>query len=62
MTLNFTGKILLFKNLSINSKEVFSDFRQVPNDLTFAQALDLLKRDEASLAQQSCCRQDPTPQ
>jgi hypothetical protein len=62
MTLNFTGKILVFKSLSINSKEVFSDFRQVPNELTFAQALDLLKRDEASLAEQSCCRQNPPAQ
>src|SRR5208282_664045 len=48
MTLNFTGKILLFKNLSIISTEMFSDFKQVPSDLTFAQALELLKKEEAS--------------
>jgi hypothetical protein len=56
MTLNFTGKILLFKNLSINSKEVFSDFRQVPSDLTFAQALDLLKKEEAAVTAENCCQ------
>ena len=50
MSLNFTGKILLVKNLSIISTEVFSDFKQVPADLTFAQALELLKKEESSLA------------
>jgi hypothetical protein len=50
MTLNFTGKILLFKNLSINSTEVFSSFRQVPLDLSFAQALELLKKEETTVA------------
>jgi hypothetical protein len=50
MTLNFTGKILLFKNLSIVSTEIFSDFKQVPSDLTFAQALELLKKEESSEA------------
>ena len=57
MTLNFTGKILLFKSLSIASKEVFDAFRQVPSDLTFAQALDLLKKEESAVtADQSCCQ------
>jgi hypothetical protein len=50
MTLSFTGKILLFKNLSIVSTEVFSGFKQVPADLTFAQALELLKKEESSVA------------
>jgi hypothetical protein len=49
MTLHFTGKILLFKNLSIISTEIFSGFKQVPNDLTFAQALELLKKEEFSV-------------
>jgi hypothetical protein len=50
MTLSFTGKILLFKNLNINSTEVFSRFKRVPADLTFAQALDLLKKEEVNTA------------
>jgi hypothetical protein len=50
MTLNFTGKIMLFKNLAINSTEVFSGFRRVPSDLTFAQALEMLKKEETSSA------------
>lgn len=50
MTLTFTGKILLFKNLNIDSTEVFSRFKRVPDDLTFAQAVNLLKKEEAGAA------------
>ncbi len=48
MNLSFTGKILLVKNLSIVSTEIFSGFKQVPSDLTFAQALELLKKEESN--------------
>ncbi len=48
MTLRFTGKILLFKSLSISSEEIFSGFKRVPANLTFAQALELLKKEETS--------------
>ena len=51
MGLTFTGKILLFKRLDIRSTEIFSDFRSVPNDLTFAQGVDLLKKQQATLAE-----------
>jgi hypothetical protein len=50
MTLSFTGKIMLFKSLSISSTEIFSGFKQVPSDLTFAQALELLKKEESTVA------------
>jgi len=50
MNLSFTGKILLVKNLSIISTEIFSGFKQVPSDLTFAQALELLKKEESAVA------------
>jgi hypothetical protein len=46
MTLNFTGRILMFKSLNINSTEVFSGFKRVPSDITFAQALELLKKEQ----------------
>jgi len=49
MSVNFTGKILLFKSLSINSTETFTGFKRVPSDLTFAQALELLKKEESSV-------------
>ena len=47
MELSFTGKILLIKKLSIRSSDVFSDFRPVPSDLTFAQGVELLKKQAA---------------
>ena len=49
MNLNFTGKILLFKSLNIKSVEVSSDFHKVPPDLTFAQGVELLKKEQARL-------------
>ena len=51
MSLSFTGKILLFKNLSIKSDEVFSGYQRVPANTTFAQAVDMLKAEEAKFAQ-----------
>jgi hypothetical protein len=50
ISLNITGKILLFKGLSMVSDEKLSDFRSVPSDLTFSQAVDLLKTEQEKLA------------
>ncbi len=61
MSLSFTGKILLFKNLSIISTEIFSGFKRVPSDLTFAQALELLKKEESSVAADKFCCQPIRP-
>jgi hypothetical protein len=52
MTVNFTGKIMMVKNLTIQSTEVYSGFKKVPAELTFAQALELLKKEE-TLAENS---------
>jgi hypothetical protein len=51
MRLRFTGKILLFKNLNIQEHESASDYRPVPYDLTFAQGVDLLKKQDGVLAE-----------
>ena len=51
MTVSFTGKILLVKGLFIQSTEAFSDFKPVSPDLTFAQALELLRKEEAAWAE-----------
>jgi len=56
MSMSFTGKILLVKNLSITSTEVFTDFKHVPSDLTFTQAVELLKKEESSVAENSAAR------
>ena len=51
MSLEFTGKILLFKSLAIKSDQQFSDFRLVPSDTTFSQGVELLKAEEVKLAE-----------
>ena len=51
MRLDFTGKVLLFKSLSIKSNEVYSDFRPVPANLTFAQGVELLRKQEETIAE-----------
>jgi hypothetical protein len=49
--LTFTGKMLLFKSINIKSTEIYSDFHPVPADLTFAQGIELLKQQQAAVAQ-----------
>jgi len=51
MALTFNGKILFFKNIAIKSDEIFSNFRRVPPDTTFAQGVEMLKAERARLAQ-----------
>jgi hypothetical protein len=45
MRLDFTGKILLFKNLAIKSEEEFSGFRRVPAGTTFAEGVKMLEEE-----------------
>lgn len=51
MTLSFTGKLFFFKSFNMVSDELLSDFHRVPADMTFAQGVDLLKTEQAKLAQ-----------
>lgn len=51
MTLDLTGKILMFKSLVMKSSEVFSDFKPAPPNLTFAQAVELLKKNGSEVAE-----------
>ena len=50
MSLRMTGKILLFKSISMSSDENFADFQHVPDDLTFAKGVELLKSEQEKLA------------
>jgi hypothetical protein len=50
MNLDITGKILLVKNLSMISDEVLSDFRRVPENLTFAEGVQLLRAEQEKIA------------
>ena len=51
MDLAFTGKVLFFKSLNIKSTEIYSDFQHAPSHLTFAQGVELLKKQQAELAE-----------
>jgi hypothetical protein len=51
MSLSFNGKILLFKNIAMRSDEVFSDFRRVPADTSFAQGVQMLKAERVKLSE-----------
>ena len=51
MSLSFTGRVLLFKSLNIKSDEVFNNFRPAPANLSFAQGVELLKKQEAELGE-----------
>jgi hypothetical protein len=57
MQLSFTGKILFFKKLNIQSNDVFSHFRPVPANLTFAQGVELLKKEAALSERANSARQ-----
>ncbi len=50
MSLRMTGKILMFKGISMVYDEVFSDFHSVPGDLTFANGVTMLTNEQEKLA------------
>ena len=50
MSLKITGKILLFKGISMISDETFVDFHPVPGDLTFSKGVELLRNEQEKLA------------
>jgi len=47
----FTGKVLLFKSINSRTKETFSDFHQVPPNLSFAEGFEVLKKQENAVAE-----------
>lgn len=49
--LNVTGKILLFKSLTVDTSERFTDVKLVPPDLPFAEAIGMLKKQEPVVAE-----------
>jgi hypothetical protein len=50
-TLQFEGKILLLKSLTVWSSETLTDFRPVPSSVTTEQALQLLRKADEVVAQ-----------
>ncbi|MFZ3212171.1 MAG: hypothetical protein WA188_11720 [Terriglobales bacterium] len=50
MRLKFTGKILLFKSLNIDEHETAFDYRRAPDNLSFIQGIEFLKKQPEFLA------------
>lgn len=50
LALQGSGKILLFKSVNMNQRQSATDFRVVPSNLSVAQAIDLLKKQEVKVA------------
>ena len=48
-----SGKFLLFKSFAFSMTEIFSDFKPVAKDITFAQAVEMLKKEESLFADTS---------
>ncbi len=61
MSLDIKGRILLFKSLSMVSDEVFSDFRRMPDNLRFAQGVEILKTEQDKLAHNVHAPDAPEP-
>ena len=51
MTLDFTGKAFLLKTIRIKQKQTITDFRPAPVDLSLAEGIKLLKRQNAAVAE-----------
>ncbi len=43
--LDFTGKVLLFKKLKIKETSEISDFRRIPENLSYSQGFELLRKE-----------------
>lgn len=43
MNLDFTGKVMMFKSLKIRDTETLSDFHRIPDNLTLAQGVEMLR-------------------
>jgi hypothetical protein len=58
MDLKLTGRILIFKGISVISDEILSNFRRMPEDLTFAQGVEMLKAEQEKRAHESAPTED----
>lgn len=46
LDVNMTGHAVIFKTLNVREHETFRDFQRMPDDLTIAQAFNLLQKDK----------------
>ncbi len=48
LDVNMQGRIVLFKSLNVRQKEILTDFRRVPDDLTISRAYEMLQQGNTS--------------
>ena len=51
MDVNMNGKALFFKTISMHEKEISAEFRRVPENLSLKQAVDMLEKGQAQIAE-----------
>lgn len=55
LDVNMQGRVIIFKSLSVKEKEVLTDFRRVPDDLTIARAFEMLQEGGSSTSASRRC-------
>jgi hypothetical protein len=48
--IQFNGKVLLFKTISMHEVDKISDFRRIPDNLTLAQGIEMLNKNDKQMA------------
>ena len=50
LDVNMQGRAIIFKTINVREKQVFTDFRRVPDDMTIARAYEMLQHHDSSIA------------
>jgi hypothetical protein len=50
LDVNMQGRAVIFKSINVKEKQIFSDYRRVPDDLTIARAYEMLQGKNTSMA------------
>lgn len=50
LDLNMQGRAVIFKTLTVKQKQILSDFKRVPDDLSISQAYDMLQQKDRAVA------------
>ncbi|MCI0356224.1 MAG: hypothetical protein L0099_14470, partial [Acidobacteria bacterium] len=51
LTLDFTGRAFLFKSLKIKQEQSISNVRRVPDNLSLAEGIELLRKEDTEIAE-----------
>lgn len=59
LDVNMYGHAILFKNIAVKEHQVQSEFRRVPDDITMAQAFEILRKDTGAVSANNQPMQPP---